>query len=224
MKRPKACLFDLDGVLLDTEPLHGHAWKMAARFFETELTDKQLSLLQGKRRIDCAKQILHWMNKPVSIEEFLSVHRPITTKLLSNSKVMPGAERLVRWCLANKLPIALVSSSSSQSVACKSSPHKWLELIEIRVLGDDPSLKGWKPKPDPFLLAAERIGIATESCWAIEDSEAGVQSALDAGCEVWVLNRNLTEIKCSDKRDQMQRLRQIHELNEVLRTLKNFLS
>ena len=57
MKRPVACLFDLDGLLLDTENLHGEAWYKAAASFGTELTQEQLLMLRGRRRLECAKQI-----------------------------------------------------------------------------------------------------------------------------------------------------------------------
>ncbi len=61
MFSPKACLFDLDGVLLDTEPLHGAAWAKTAATYGTHLTEKKLFFLRGRRRIDCAKQVLEWI-------------------------------------------------------------------------------------------------------------------------------------------------------------------
>ena len=53
---PKALLFDLDGVLIDSEPLHGQAWKETAALLNLNLTYNQLKLLRGKRRIDCANE------------------------------------------------------------------------------------------------------------------------------------------------------------------------
>jgi len=57
-KFPKAFLFDLDGVLIDSEPLHGKAWKETAALFDLNLTYSQLKLLRGRRRIDCANEIV----------------------------------------------------------------------------------------------------------------------------------------------------------------------
>ncbi|MGB5239460.1 MAG: HAD hydrolase-like protein, partial [Prochlorococcaceae cyanobacterium] len=56
MSHPAACLFDLDGLLLDTEPLHGRAWRQAAREFGLELSDQQLLALRGRRRLDNASR------------------------------------------------------------------------------------------------------------------------------------------------------------------------
>jgi pseudouridine-5'-monophosphatase len=55
------------------------------------------------------------------------------------------------------------------------------------VLGDDPELAAGKPAPDPFLLAAHRLGVRPHDCWAFEDSPAGARSAAAAGCRVHVL-------------------------------------
>jgi beta-phosphoglucomutase-like phosphatase (HAD superfamily) len=72
-------------------------------------------------------------------------------------------------------------------VALKSAPHPWLEAIGTRVLGDDPELEAGKPAPDPFLLAARRLGVPPAQCWAFEDSPAGAAAAAGAGCRVYVL-------------------------------------
>ena len=61
MAHPAACLFDLDGLLLDTEPLHAQAWQRAAQHFGRELTDGELMQLRGRRRLDCADQVRLWI-------------------------------------------------------------------------------------------------------------------------------------------------------------------
>ena len=100
---------------------------------------------------------------------------------------MPGAAELVSRLRARGIPMALATSSSQAAVALKTGPHPWLELIEARVHGDDPDLLAGKPAPDVFLLAAQRLGVNCSECWAFEDSPAGAQAALAAGCRVYVL-------------------------------------
>ena len=188
---PKACLFDLDGLLLDTEPLHGKAWAKAAATFGTKLTENQLIELKGRPRNQCAQKVDAWLSKPVGKEQILSIQQPIARGLLEGSKAMPGAQELVRWCYEHDLPTALVTSSSSDSLAIKSAPHTWLGLIHTRILGDDPSLLAGKPSPEPFLLAAERLEVNPKECWAFEDSPAGEESALAAGCKLFVLKEKI---------------------------------
>ncbi len=185
---PEACLFDLDGLLLDTEPLHAQAWSQTASLLGQKLNENQLIALKGRRRIECAKQLDTWLEAPVGTEKILSLQQPISKRLLSNSKAMPGAKSLVECCLKNNIPIALVTSSSSESIAFKSAPHPWLKQIKTRVLGDDKDLDLGKPAPDPFLLAAKKLDVRPDYCWAFEDSPAGTKAALKAGCQVWVLD------------------------------------
>ena len=80
MQLPEACLFDLDGVLLDTEGLHSQAWSKAAASFGTKLSENQLMHLKGRRRIECATQIVQWIGKLITVQEFLKIHKPISKK------------------------------------------------------------------------------------------------------------------------------------------------
>jgi pseudouridine-5'-monophosphatase len=189
--RPDACLFDLDGLLLDTEPAHARAWQEASSHFGRPLSDPELLALRGRRRLDCARQVRHWIavagGPRLSSEELLAVRQPIAEALLAGSQAMPGAEDLVRRCHGLAIPVALVTSSSRTAVDHKLAPHPWMTLIRERVHGDDPELGSGKPAPDPFLLAARRLGLAPQDCWAFEDSSAGVAAALAAGCQVHVL-------------------------------------
>ena len=184
---PAACLFDLDGLLLDTEPLHGRGWAEAAVHFGGELNQEQLLQLKGRRRQDCAEQVNAWLPSPVGTTALLDIQQPIVRALLPDARAMPSAEKLVRHCWEVGIPMALVTSSSREAVAFKARPHPWLALIQQRVYGDDHELQAGKPDPAPYQLAAERLGQPTRSCWAFEDSQAGTESAHRAGCQVWVL-------------------------------------
>jgi HAD superfamily hydrolase (TIGR01509 family) len=192
MTPPAACLFDLDGLLLDTEPLHARAWQEAATRFGRSLTPSELLQLRGRRRLDCARQVLEWMAESIqaapTVEELLAVRQPIAEALLVQASPMPGAVELVNRCKAQGIPMALATSSSREAVALKAAPHPWLGAIATRVHGDDPELGEGKPAPDVFLLAARRLGVPPGRCWAFEDSSAGAQAALAAGCQVHVVH------------------------------------
>ena len=192
MPTPSACLFDLDGLLLDTEPLHARAWHEAASQFGCALSAAQLMALRGRRRLDCAAQVQAWIaerqGSAPSTEALLAVRQPIAEALLVQAPPMAGARELVEHCARAAIPMALATSSTRAAVALKASPHPWLDLIEVRVHGDDPQLREGKPAPDVFLLAADRLGVAADGlCWAFEDSPAGAEAALRAGCRVLVV-------------------------------------
>ena len=185
---PVACLFDLDGLLLDTEPFHGMGWSQAAAQFGAELSQDQLLQLKGRRRRDCARQVDAWLPTPIGIDALLAVQQPIVRALLPQAPAMPGAEQLVQHCCTHGIKTALVTSSSREAVSFKTSHHPWVGAIKERIYGDDPQLEAGKPDPSPYLLAAKRLEVNPSDCWAFEDSNAGMKSAVAAGCRVWVLS------------------------------------
>ena len=220
MQLPEACLFDLDGVLLDTEDLHSQAWSKAAEVCGAKLNEEQLILLKGRRRIECAELILKWVPKALRVDEFLEIHHPISRSMMNNVQSMPGAERLIKWCFEKQLPMALVTSSSSGSVALKSANHPWLKSINTRVYGDDSSLRHGKPFPDPFLLAANKLKANPQYCWAIEDSLSGTKAALSAKCIVWLLTKSINPYENNDELGSSLKINYINHLDEILDKLK----
>jgi beta-phosphoglucomutase-like phosphatase (HAD superfamily) len=225
LSAPKACLFDLDGLLLDTEPLQAEAWKAAAACFNGSLSPQQLQQLKGRRREDNANLVCSWLQQPISVQQLLTAREPIAKRLVATAPAVPGAESLIRFCNSRRLPMVLVSSSNKASLLYKISGHPWLDLIQSRVLGDDPELRAGKPAPDPYLLATQRLGVLPRDCWVFEDSEAGCQSALDAGCSVWQLIEEPNKVVSSGSKGlHHSRLTLITGLSEAERELRKSLS
>ena len=219
---PKAFLFDLDGVLIDSEPLHGKAWQETASLFNLNLTYRQLKLLRGRRRIDCANKLVELIPKTVKTEDVLKIHQPISSRLMLTAKAMPGSESLIKKCHQENIPMALVTSSSSESLRIKTAHHKWMNLLSIKVLGDDKLLSKGKPAPDPYLLAAKKLNIAPQECWAVEDSISGVSSALKAGCFVLFLKEKSDEISEKYPFEKDKKLKEIKHLKEIEKILKEY--
>ena len=219
---PKAFLFDLDGVLIDSEPLHGQAWKETAAHFDLNLTNSQLKLLRGKRRIDCANELIKLIPQAVDAKQLLNLHRPISRQLILTAKAMQGGESLVERCHKDNIPMALVTSSSLESFQIKTAPHKWINLFSVIVLGDDKLLAKGKPAPDPYLLAADKLNLAPQDCWAVEDSIAGVSSALEAGCFVFFLKEKLDQIPKEQFNVKNNNLKQINHLYEIEQILNKY--
>jgi len=219
---PKAFLFDLDGVLIDSEPLHGEAWKKTAAHFDVNLTYNQIKLLRGRRRIDCANELVKLIPKGIKTEDVLKIHKPISAGLMLTAKAMPGSENLIKRCYQNNIPMALVTSSSSESLKIKTAHHKWIDLISIEVLGDDQLLGKGKPAPDPYLLAAKKLNITPQECWAVEDSIAGVSSALKAGCFVLFLKEQSDESTKNDVSEQDRNLKTIKHLKDIEQMLNEY--
>jgi len=219
---PKAFLFDLDGVLIDSEPLHGKAWKETASLFNLNLTLRQLKLLRGRRRIDCANELVKLIPNDVKTEDILKIHKPISSRLMLTAKAMPGSERLVSRCHQKNIPMALVTSSSSESLKIKTTHHKWMDIFSTKVLGDDKSLLKGKPAPDPYILAANKLNVSPQECWVVEDSISGVSSALKAGCFVLFLREKSDEISEEVFSEKGHNLKRINHLNEIEQLLNQY--
>lgn len=184
---PAGCLFDLDGLLLDTEPLHGQAWAEAVSQFGGSASAELLLGLRGRNKFDNASGLIEALQLTVSVEQLLAVQQPLARAKVRQARAMPGAERLVQRLQAAGMPLAIATSSGRESVEIKLAPHPWLQSIAVRVHGDDPQIQQGKPAPDLFIEAARRLNLDPTRCWAFEDSQAGAKAALAAGCRVFVV-------------------------------------
>ena len=184
---PAGCLFDLDGLLLDTEPLHGQAWAEAVGQFGGSASAELLLGLRGRNKFDNASGLIEALQLTVSVEQLLAVQQPLARDKVRQARAMPGAERLVQYLQAAGVPLAIATSSGRESVEIKLAPHPWLQRIAVRVHGDDPQIQQGKPAPDLFIEAARRLHVEPAQCWAFEDSQAGAKAALAAGCRVFVV-------------------------------------
>ena len=105
MEYPEAILFDLDGVLLDTEPILAKAWRETAKEYNYLISADKLNDLKGRRKIDCAKKVSTWINKNISIEELLSIQKIKFGTQINKAKPFQGAKDLIKFCIKNQTRI-----------------------------------------------------------------------------------------------------------------------
>ena len=220
MEFPEAILFDLDGVLLDTEPLLADAWYETAKQYKHYLSKDKLVELKGRRRIDCAKKVQKWINKENSLEELLVIQKAKVDQQLTKAKPFKGAIDLINFCLKSKLPIALVTSSSSESFKIKSSVNTWLNLFPIKILGDDKFISAGKPSPDPYLRALKLLNVDPNKTWVIEDSYAGSVSGLKAKCNLLFFSTDIETLSKLINEFTQEKIQKINELSEIIYYLK----
>jgi len=177
-------LFDLDGVLLDTEGLYTQAAQViVSRFGKTYGWAIKRHTMGRDARVS-TRYLLDALEIPLTTEEFLDEYRTVLEPLLARSPVMPGAEAFVRKLSLAGVPMAVATSSERRLFDIKSAPHDWFALFDAVVCGDDPRVAAKKPSPDIFLVAASELGAAPSACVVFEDSPAGIAAALSAGMRV----------------------------------------
>lgn len=188
----KACIFDLDGVLVDTAHYHFLAWKRLAKEFDYELTEEINELLKGVSRMKSLEIVLKHAN--VSLEDqkkeaLADRKNGWFTEYVHNMKpneLFPGVKELFQKLRSDGVQIGLASSSKNAKTI--------LEILGIQhefgAVVDGNMIVHSKPDPEIFLLAASKLQVSPADCVVFEDAEAGVEAALAAGMKcVGVGNR-----------------------------------
>ena len=206
----RACLFDMDGLLLNSEDLYSECTNAVLREHgKPDLPWNIKAKLQGRPGPEAGKIFSDWAQLPISHEEYMAKIAAMQKDLFPSCEPLPGVEKLLRTLGKTENPrtyIALATSSHRRNFELKTQNHAELFKVfspDVRVLGDDeriPKGRG-KPAPDIYLLALKTINdgmkadeapIKPEECLVFEDSVPGVEAGRRAGMQVvWVPHKGL---------------------------------
>jgi pseudouridine-5'-monophosphatase len=175
-------IFDMDGVLLDTEPIYTKVTSAIAAEHGKVFDWTVKADLIGRPAFDSAEFLIEKLALPITPQEYLAKRTPLLEELLAATEAVAGAEAFTRELHRQKVPIAVATSTDAALFEIKTGPHReWFSIFSTIVCGDHPRVLRGKPAPDIFLVTAELIGVPPESCVVIEDSPNGLAAALAAG-------------------------------------------
>lgn len=178
----KGIIFDMDGVLLDTERVYFQCWKQSAQDFGFSMADETALAVRS-----CCQTYAEPFLKRVMGEDFdyLAVRnhrRKLVSAYLAEHGISqkPGIRPLLDYCRENGL-IAAVATATARSLAEERLESAGLGGLFPHIVGGN-QVKTGKPEPEIYRIAAAQLGLEPEACAAVEDSPNGIIAAFSAGC------------------------------------------
>lgn len=179
----KACIFDLDGVLVDTAHYHFLAWERLAAELGFEFTTHDNEALKGVSRMASLDILLSKgniivdANKKVEFAERKNRWYVEYIERMNQNDLLPGVEQFLNECRERGLKLGLGSASKNAKTILTLT-----QLIDkLDVVVDGTFITSAKPDPEVFLLAAQQLGVEPKQCVVFEDAVAGVEAAKRAG-------------------------------------------
>ena len=213
----KAVLFDMDGLMVDTESLATEAFIHSAKKQGYDMTKEETLMVLGFT----TKSIYefwenYFKNSDVSGKQLVDDHYKYIENVLftTGPKKMPYIEELLKYLKENNYKVAVASSSNMNHIIHNMEKTGLKKYIDEFASGAE--VKNGKPAPDVFLLAAERLGVEPKKCLVLEDSKAGVIAGSSAGAKViMVPDMFKPDDECKEKAYKI-----VNNLGEVINMLE----
>jgi HAD superfamily hydrolase (TIGR01509 family) len=195
-----AVIFDLDGVLVDSEPLHFRAANRVLCRYGASIDETEY---QGYIGLGERPTWVLWRERfgvDAPIEQILEEHTEARLIEIEAGvlPIEPAVHLAQRLCAAGQR-LAIASSSAPPVIDALLQALRVAEAFPLRVSGNDPEVQHGKPAPDIYRITARRLNVSAAACLAIEDSQPGVQAAKRAGLTCvavptrWTIDHDFTE-------------------------------
>ncbi len=176
-----AVIFDMDGVLIDSEPLH---YESTIRFLNGELglqyNAKENAEFLGRSDADMFSTLKDRYQLPFTVEELINRRRDVYLSMLDgNVQLMPGVTEFIRYLAERRMQLAVASSSLERVIDLVLTQGMIKDYFAVVQSGEH--LERGKPHPDIFVETARRLNVNPRSCLVIEDTTVGIQAAKAAG-------------------------------------------
>lgn len=176
-----AIILDMDGLMVDTEPLYKIAWQQASSEVGFDLDDRRYAMIVGRTMAGCERVLAEEFGPGFPVER-VRERRPVLWREAVERRGVqpkPGLLELLTFADTRGLHTAVATSTNAETAAFTLDRAGLATRIRTVVTGDQ--IAQSKPAPDIYLEAARRLGVEPGACIAIEDSEAGVLSIAKAG-------------------------------------------
>jgi beta-phosphoglucomutase family hydrolase len=173
-----AYLFDCDGTIADSMPLHYIAWKRALRKWNCKFDEQTFYAWGGMPTAQIIATLNERQGLAMVVEAVCTEKENLYYEMLPQLKAITEVVEHIEAQL-RRIPFAVVSGGTRESVVASLTAVNLLDKFDVFVCAGD--YKKGKPDPEPFLLAAEKLGVNPKDCLVFEDTEMGIQAATAAG-------------------------------------------
>ena len=212
----KAVLFDMDGLMVDTESLSTEAFINSAKVQGYNMTKEETLKVLGFTKANIYQfWIDYFQGTNVDGKKLVDDHYEYIENVLYTvgPEKMPYVEELLKYLKENNYKIAVASSSDTADIKNNLEKTKLEKYIDEIASGAE--VENGKPAPDVFLLAAKRLGVDPKDCLILEDSKAGIKAGKASGAMVFMVPDMFTVDKeCEDTADRI--LTNLGEVIEIL--------
>lgn len=178
--RTQAILFDMDGLLFDSEATLKRIWQAEADRLGFDLHDGLYADLVGVPNAICEEKLVHWFSN-FPLQKFRVAWRAAreAERLEGGVPPKPGAREMLEWLASQGMPLGLATSSSRAAVQRNLQAYPDIFRFDVIVTIEDVT----RPKPDPDIYhqACAKLGVEAESCVIFEDSNPGMRAAIASG-------------------------------------------
>jgi len=180
-RRPVAVIFDMDGLMLDTESLGPQTWRDAAATIGVDFDLDLLPSMTGRNYRDCREMLREHYGPSYPVEQLTATCLAVFDAIVAREGIAqkPGLRELLDWLEQENVACAVATSTRRDRAVAQLTQQRLLPRFATLVGGNE--VERGKPAPDIFLLAASRLDVAAADCVVLEDSEPGVRAALAAG-------------------------------------------
>ena len=187
MNNFKAVIFDMDGLMIDSEPLHLIAYNQVLKQFDFVLSEQENNARYiGVGDVFISNDLVSRLNLPITPEELLMQKAAVYFELLTEKvKAQPGLIDLVKRLHQLNLILAIGSGSALKEIQQVVNTLKIAEYFSYLCSSED--FEHAKPAPDIYLHIADKLNIAPKDCLVLEDSPSGLQAAKSAGMSCYVV-------------------------------------
>jgi HAD superfamily hydrolase (TIGR01509 family) len=180
MNKPQAIIFDMDGLLVDSETVWEEAESAMVEARGQRFEKAVREQLMGMRMHEFLVKFRELFHIEDSVESLYAELLGTTLSMIPEHALpMPGTVELLDFVIINRIPCAIASGSPAEVIECVVQSRGWSDIFPVRISAD--AVANGKPAPDVYLEAARLLDVPAINCLALEDSPNGVRAAVAAG-------------------------------------------